>query len=190
MKKYMVTAAVISAAVIMLLSGYAVCASPPVAGDLFPALQLPVPAGTADKSYLGNRGGGDTFIIPDIRAKVVIIEILSMYCPFCQREAPHVNEVFTLIEKNADLRNRIKIIGIGAGNSLYETQVYREKYQVPFPVIPDGDYMFHKVLGEVRTPYFIGIKIDGASPRVFFSRLGGFQSPAEFLDQIVRESGL
>ena len=189
MKKSIVMAAGIIAALILFSSGYAVCASPPAAGDVFPALQLPVPSGAGDKSYLGIRGG-DTFMIPDVKAKVVLIEVLSMYCPFCQREAPHVNDVFALIEKNPDLRNRIKVIGIGAGNSLYETQVYREKYGVPFPVIPDGDYMFHKVLGEVRTPYFIGINNDGGIPRVFFSKLGGFQNPAEFFDQIVRESGL
>ena len=188
MKTRIVTAAGIIAASLIIISGYAIGGSQPVAGDLFPALQLPVPAGAADKSYLGIRG--DTFLISDVKAKVVLIEVLSMYCPFCQREAPHVNEVFTLIQENPALRDRIKIIGIGAGNSLYETQVYREKYRVPFPVIPDGDYMLHKALGEVRTPYFIGINMDGSSPRVFFSKLGGFQSPAEFLDQIVRDSGL
>ncbi len=69
--------------------------------------------------------------------------------------------------------------------------MFRKKYQIPFPLFEDGDFTIHKRIGEVRTPYFIGVKktADGTQT-VFFSKLGGFESPEKFLEQIVRESAL
>jgi len=81
---------------------------------------------------LGLSGSG-SFKIPQIKAKVVIIEIFSMYCPYCQKDAPGVNELYLLIENNADIKNKIKLIGIGAGNSSYEVEVFKKTYTVPSP---------------------------------------------------------
>ena len=88
------------------------------------------------KNYLGLTGSG-TFKITQVKAQAVLIEIFSMYCPYCQKDAPGINELFQAIEENAEMKGRIKIIGIGAGNSAYEVGVYKKKYNVPFPLIPD-----------------------------------------------------
>jgi len=69
----------------------------PQKGDVLPDINIPVPLGNADKEYLGLEGGG-FFQIPQIKARAVIIEIFSMYCPYCQREAPEVNRLYHLIE--------------------------------------------------------------------------------------------
>lgn len=163
--------------------------TPPVGGQL-PDFTLGLPTDAAEKTYLGLTGSG-TFRIPQIRAKAVVIEIFSMYCPYCQKEAPNVNRVFEKIEADPALRGKIKLIGIGVGNSAYEVEAFRKKYAIPFPLFPDGDFTLHKLLGEARTPYFIGVKIgpDG-SHQVIHSRLGAFESVEKFLDEIARASGL
>lgn len=163
---------------------------PPAEGSTLPLIKLQVPKSPDEKNYLGLTGEG-TFTIPQIKAKVVIVEIFSMYCPYCQREAPIVNELFNAIEKDQSLKGKIKIIGIGAGNTPFEVNVFRNKYQIPFPLFPDVDFTIHKACGEVRTPYFIGVKInEDGTHRVIYSRLGSIEDANQFLELILKLSGL
>ena len=164
--------------------------SPPAVGGKLPDFSLTSPRENAAKAYLGLSGSG-SFSIPQVKARTVVIEIFSMYCPYCQKEAPEVNRLYEKIEADPALKGKIKLIGIGVGNSAFEVATFQKKYKVPFPLFPDADFAVHKLLGEVRTPYFIGLAIqpDG-SHRVFHSRLGAFESVEKFLDEIVRASDL
>ena len=69
---------------------------------------------------------------------------------------------------------------------------FRETYQIPFPLFPDGDLAIYTALGgEIRTPYFIGVKIKAnGSHEIFYTQLGGFKKADEFLQLIVKKSGL
>ncbi|MCK9273600.1 MAG: redoxin domain-containing protein [Syntrophales bacterium] len=162
-------------------------ANPPEAGEVFRQLKLPFPEKKEHRQYLGVKKG-ESFLIRDIEADVVIVEVLSMYCPFCQVEAPKVNELFSMIQSDGNLNGKVKIIGIAAGNSRYEAEVFTQKYAVQFPVFPDADFTIHKMLGEVRTPYFIGIKNEGKKSRVFYSKLGAFGDTGDFLKQLISMS--
>lgn len=178
------------ALVFLCSSGVALAGSPPKAGDALPDIQLPVPSDGAHREYLG-LSAGETFGVADIDADLVIIEVLNVYCPTCQRMAPRVDDMYELIEKDEKLKGRVKIIGIGAGNSATEIKMYRETFKVPFPLFTDSEFVLHKQLGEVKTPYFMGVKIaDEGSPEVFFSKLGAFDKAETFLKTIVDEAGI
>ena len=86
---------------------------PPEKGERLPAINLPIPKNPDERNYLGLSGSG-LFKIPQIKAKTVIVEFFSMYCPICQKDAPGVNELYRLIENNPDTKNKVKLIGIGA----------------------------------------------------------------------------
>jgi thiol-disulfide isomerase/thioredoxin len=177
---------------LVLFASVAICAaeiSPPQTGGVFPDIELLRPDNPVDLKYLGLSGSG-AFKINQIKADVVIIEIFSMYCPYCQGEAPNVNNLYTLIESNPSLKNKIKIIGIGINNSLFETDIFKKKYKVEFPLIPDGDFRLHKIMGEVRTPYFIVVKLKDGKKEVIYSKLGALENNNIFLEQILKSSGL
>jgi thiol-disulfide isomerase/thioredoxin len=163
---------------------------PPEKGEVLPVMNLPTPKNPDERSYLGLSGSG-LFKIPQIKARVVIVEIFSMYCPYCQKDAPGVNELYRLIENNADIKNKIKLIGIGAGNSSYEVEVFKKTYNVPFPLFPDKDFTIHKACGEVRTPYFMVVKInEDGTHQIVHNQLGGYPGAEPFLELVLKASGL
>lgn len=163
--------------------------NPPQVGGICPEIELLKPDNPAELKYLGLSGSG-SFKLNQIKADVVIIEIFSMYCPYCQGEAPNINNLYAFIENSPAYKNRIKIIGIGINNSLFETGIFKKKYKIEFPLIPDGDFKLHKIIGEVRTPYFIVVKLKGGKTEVIYSKLGALGDNKSFIEQIVKSSGL
>ena len=175
---------------ILFFTGFAAADPPPVGGQL-PAFTLSVPDSPDHRAYLGISEQKSVFSVPDVAAPVAIIEIFSMYCPHCQREAPIVNDLYNRIQSRPDLKGEIKLIGIGAGNTQYEVNYFRDAYDIPFPLFPDPDFSLHGLMGEVRTPYFVAIRKEkGGGHRVIYSKLGGFGKPDAFLDLILQKSEL
>lgn len=164
--------------------------NPLLEGGALPEIILPIPQNQHLREYLGLDGNG-SFQIPQIQAQIVIIEIFSMYCPHCQREAPNINNFYNQLESDPELKGKLKIIGIGVGNSDFEVNFFQKKYAIPFPLFSDADFMIHKKIGEVRTPYFIGVKIAGSGEHtIFYSQLGGPKDSRQFLENLMRGSGL
>jgi peroxiredoxin len=197
MKKRLLAVMMLFFAFLLVLArgnGHAV--QPPVVGGQLPDFELSVPADANDKAYLNLPGdmlyfGRGVFKVPQIKAPVVILQVFSMYCPHCQDDAPNVNALYGLIDKNPATKGKIKIIGIGGGNNPYEVAIFKKRYQIPFALFPDADFSIHKKLGEVRTPYFVVIRIqpDG-SHKVVYSHLASFGDPNQFLDTVVKLTNL
>jgi hypothetical protein len=99
--------------------------------------------------------------------------------------------VFQKLNSNPKLKGRVKLIGIGAGNSDFEVKFFRKTYHIEFPLFSDGDFVLHQILGEVMTPYFFGVRLlpDG-SHHLFYSNLGGPGDAARFLARVLAKAGL
>ncbi len=165
--------------------------APPEEGGVLPEIILSLPEEPAHQKYLGITGNKKTFHIPEINAEVVLVEIFSMYCPYCQKDAPIVNELYDKISQDKNLKDKVKLIGIGAGNSPFEVDFFRKTYNINFPIFSDGDFSIHKRLGEVRTPYFIGVKVkkDGTH-KIFYSNRGAIENAPKFLSLILDKAGM
>jgi peroxiredoxin len=176
-------------AIMLILASTAVMAAPlqsPQVGNSLPEMKLLKPADAGELKYLGLSGSG-MFSADQVKAQTLIIQIFSMYCPYCQKDAPNVNRFFILIENNPKLKGKIKIIGIGVGNTQFEVATFKKKYKVEFPLIPDADFKIHKIVGEVRTPYFIVVKLNGPKRlEVVYSRLGAHEDVEAFLAEVVK----
>lgn len=171
-------------------SAFCATAQPPPEGGVLPNVTLPVPPDAAEASYLGVESK-KSFNIPEIKADVVIVEIFSMYCPYCQKEAPILNHLYEDIAKDEAVRNKVKLVGIGAGNTPFEVKTFKEKYKVPFPLFADADFSLHQVFGDVRTPYFMVIKINrDGSHKVIYSEAGSIGSPQDFLKLVLKKAGM
>lgn len=146
---------------LLLTAAPAAAAPQPAAGAPLAPFQLQPPATDAAAAYLGITAT-QPFDPRTISGSLLVIEIFSMYCPHCQREAPRVNRLFQAIESSPRLKPKVKLIGIGVGNSPYEVNYFRKHYTIPFPLFADEDFGVHKTLGEVRTPFFIIVSTDPA----------------------------
>ena len=174
----------LAAAFILFVPVMATGGAPPVTGDRVDRIRLEVPENPNEREYLGLDGQGD-FGLSDIAAQLLIVEIFSMYCPHCQREAPDVNRLFESIEASKSLHGKVKMIGIGVGNSTYEVDHFRKHYKIPFPLFPDDDFSIHQSLGEVRTPYFFIVDIGSADKgRVLWTKTGKMDSLESFMDRL------
>ena len=164
--------------------------SEPGGSKNIPVIELPMPVSEQGKEYLSLSGTGN-FKIGQIKAQVLIIEVYSIYCPHCQRTASQVNDLFRLIQERPNLKEKIKIIGIGANNSSYEVNSYQERYKVPFPLFPDLSMEITQKLDVRGTPTFIGLKVnDKGIPERFYFSEGGFNDAQQFLKEIIQLSEL
>ena len=154
------------------------------------AIELPIPQSDQDRTYLGLEGTG-TFKLNQIKTRILIIEILNYSCSHCQHDAPRVNNLYRNIQESADLKDHIKIIGIGIGKSQDKLNLFKQKYQVTFPLLLDQDSDIVNRFGVERAPTFIGIRLnDQGFLEKFFFQEGGFKEAPEFLKEIINKSRL
>ena len=136
----------------VLFTFYPFCESKALTIDKsLPQFTLNIDDDSSTQNYLGLKNK-KSFSISHIQAKLILVEVLSLYCPVCHKQAPIANKIYKYIQQNPELSKDIKVIGIAAGNNQREVGVFRETFRIPFPLFPDPDFVVHKKLGEPRTP--------------------------------------
>lgn len=151
---------------------------------------LPLPKAASARAYLGIPDE-NPFSVSRIRADVLIVQVFSMYCPVCQREAGDVNKMYDGLKNLSPKGPVVKMIGIGAGNTEFEVEFYQKKYDVEFPLFADRKFEIHQHVGEVRTPHFMVLKKpeDGSGFRTVYKFTGEVADPASFLQTLLNRAG-
>jgi len=124
----------------------------PGPGDILDPFTLPVPQNSSDSAYLGLEQGS-RFQSSELKTDLWLIEVMNVYCASCQLMRPYMNELFSKINADAALKDRVKILAVGAGNQQWDIKAIEDKYD--FPVLPDEAYRFHKMVGQPPTPFLI-----------------------------------
>ena len=156
-------------------------------GQRFPNVTFSGALSAADRAYLGLTRPGP-FSLKDIQAKYLLVEIFSDSCPHCIWAAPGVNRLFRLIEKNPRLQGKdgqpavLKMLGVGFYGKAAAMEVWRIKYDVPFPLIPDPRAEVGKALDIPGIPTYVLLDQQG---RVVFVHAGEISSPRQFLQKIL-----
>jgi len=134
-------------------------------GDKFPLIYLDKPSTPEDMAYLGLSDEltparrSQKIAISDISTDLVVVEFMNRYCPSCQAQVPIMNRAFALIERKPDLKNKVKLIGIGSGNNDEELKGFRTEQGIPFPLFQDSEFIAYDAIGEPEgTPFTIMVR--------------------------------
>jgi len=138
----------------------------PEKGQKLPDLVFQSPTIESHKTYLGITT--PTFKVADIKSRLLVLEVIGVYCPQCYRQAPGFNNLYNRIEKGS-LKGQVKLLGIAAGGNTKEIQYLHDQKQYNFPIVPDLSFDIHKLLGEPRTPFTIIVTPAG---NVLFTHMG------------------
>lgn len=157
-----------------------------LASDIFPDVALEGKISPEQRQYLGVPDGG--IHLSDIDADFVFVEVFSMYCPICQHDAPGVNGMFTgaLASDKAD---KVRFVGIAAGNTPFEVAFFRKKFDIRFPLFEDPDYTAHKALGNVGTPAYYLIDLRDRRRTILVFHEGGIKDKDAFLKNMLELMG-
>jgi peroxiredoxin len=149
----------------------------------FPDLTFTQNLSTEEQTYLGIPQK-KTFSFTEIRASLILVEFISTYCVSCQRQAPIFNELYSSIETNPKLKGKIKMIGIASGNNIWEVEIFKKQYKVPYPIFSDSNFDAHTAVGSPRTPFMIWVrKAARIKPIVVSTHLGLIDSMQSALDE-------
>jgi len=154
-------------------------------GMTMPQVTLSEPLGTLEQTYLGLKDI-QPFQLPQVPAKLILIEIFEVNCGICKEQAPLSNKLFNMIENNEALNRDIKMIGIGAGNDVSQIGIYKKVNRVPFPLFTDPKFEIHRKVGRPGVPFHILIDQNG---NVLLTELGLIENVEDFFHEIMKIYG-
>jgi hypothetical protein len=155
-------------------------------GDLFPEMDFDITLNKTAQKYLRIKKKGREIELSDIKADIILIEVLSVYCVSCMSQTSYDRELFLMIEDNENTVGRVKLIGIAAGNNLREVNKFVEEFNVPYPVFPDFKFSKYDQVGQVRTPFKIFLlKRPDNKFQVMKTELGVNENVKDTFDTIV-----
>lgn len=123
-------------------------------GKTYPEMHFGALPSTDAGEYLGVTAA-ETVVLQQIPARLVIIDILNVLCPDCHKNVPKVNQLYTIIENDADLKSDIRIIAIAAGNEEKQIKMFVDQYGIRFPVFADPADEIYARLGSIGPPGLI-----------------------------------
>ncbi len=125
-----------------------------IVGKTYPEICIGAVSGVDAGEYLG-MADAETVVLQQIPTRLVVIDILNVLCPDCHKNVPKVNQLYNIIENDADLKSDIRIIAIAAGNEEKQIKMFVDQYDIRFPVFADpADEIYH-LLGDIGPPGLI-----------------------------------
>ncbi|MBN1957609.1 MAG: redoxin domain-containing protein [Desulfuromonadales bacterium] len=129
-------------------------AGPISSGESFPEVLLPPPPELAQRNYLG-LVEDRPFSLNQISARVVLVEVLNVLCPHCQKQTAPYNQLYRMIEADPETRGQIKLLGVAVANDDEAIDDFVVIYSVAFPVVPDRTFTLHRALRAGPTPFSV-----------------------------------
>ena len=100
----------------------------------------------------------ESLSIEDLDASMVVLVVFDLYCPACQKSAGNMKR---LAEQVSTAFPTVPVVGIGSGDTAFETRKFREKFKLPFVCISDREETVSDYYQVERTPSVIVLTKSG-----------------------------
>ena len=152
-------------------------------GDHFPEIPLSLPLDSNFAEYLGI-APQKPFLVKDIPADLVLVEIMNINCGSCQKQAPVYNALFDKIQSSPDVKDKIKIMAIGAGNQNEFIKKYQDHFKAPYPILEDPALEVYNAIGQSPVPLAIYLRINKHQGNAYvMTTHTGYQNDPEVIFQ-------
>lgn len=159
------------------------CATSKKTREMVRPISMAAPDDYRMAAYLGLFEPCESFMLTEIKARIVVAEIFQVRCTHCQRLVDDLKELYHLINKE-NLFHQVKIIGLGYGDELYEVEEFGRHFAVPYPLFADPRGQKVKV-DEIPVTFILELTPEGA--RVLYE-FHGLLPEAEDLLKLIRQA--
>jgi len=142
-----------------LMVASSVVAGPIDMGEPFPKVELPAPLEAQQREYLGLTDD-QPFTLDQVAGKVVLVEVMNVLCPHCERQTGPYNQLYKMIESDPAMRGKVKMLGVAVANSDEQIDDFALIYGVRFPIVPDRSFALHEAIRGGPTPFSIYVLRD------------------------------
>jgi peroxiredoxin len=141
---------------------------------------FPPPDSAQTQTYLG-LDAMKQFKVSDIRAKIVVIELMSARCQHCQANAPVMNDIYKTIRADSGLAD-VKVIAIAIADDKTSVETFKKRFETPFPILLDENREIMRSLSVKATPTTIVVSTEDA--KVLFTQAGVIPDADAFVKQV------
>jgi peroxiredoxin len=96
------------------------------------------PMSDEDAKYLGLEKAQE-FTVKDVKAPYLLVEQFSTTCPYCHTQAGIVNTIFSKVQQDPELKNKVKFVAEMQGDTGDKVKAWKELHKIAFPMIPDPE---------------------------------------------------
>ncbi|MFZ0931168.1 MAG: TlpA disulfide reductase family protein [Syntrophobacteraceae bacterium] len=141
---------------------------------------LPAPDSAQTQTYLG-LDAMTQFKVSDIRANIVVIELMSASCPHCQANAPIMNDIYKMIQADSGSAD-VKVIAIAIADDKNGVETFKKQFKTPFPILLDENREITRTTGIKTTPTTMVVSTQDA--KVLFTHAGEIPDADAFVKQV------
>ena len=114
-------------------------------------------------------------------ARAVLIETFYVLCMECQKAAPNINKLYSLIQSDSELARNLKMFGLGIRGDEKRLRAFRASYHTKFPLLPDPENEIYEKLGEPKIPFLM---LANKSGKVLFTHSGAIEDVDKVFSEI------
>lgn len=149
-------------------------------GDSLAGLVFPSPGTEEAARYFGLEEN-EPFALEQLEKEYILFKVVDVYCPVCHEQAPAFNRLYSRIQEDASLADKLYIFIIAPEATPTEITYLYQAWKTPYPILGDHEYILPEKIGSLNTPYTI---LADRAGRVLYAHLGPMPETREMVKKL------